>query len=409
MNANMSLFCGKLALGLLLSLSASTGFSAEKQCAAHYIQLFATSVPAKANKMQTTLSQAGFKALITPFNHNGKALYRVRTGPYSSKSLAVTTQQRMKTALQGNANAQNSIIVTGTTVCNAVFSTSQPQNDIQDVAQCYHVKGTQSYEGSQSGYVSAIQFTERQGKINGYYFYRPEGRDGAYGSIRGTRVNNQITGQLSYFVEGDTGTDNINYQLGNNTLIDGNERYNKVSCSSVKELIDVAKDVSQDSRGGEQDSTTSSNRTSTRFRDYKAPAAYNGKHHALVMNEFGRMFRTRLRDALNNSKPSFAGQYIVTGWGCGSSCYTGAVINAKTGVATPFPVTLSSVFPLKPEFKNEDGQEHIYRLDSRLMIFAGHLGGAAGSDGSDSIEFYEFKDDKFIFIEARPYGRSSAY
>jgi hypothetical protein len=39
-----------------------------------------------------------------------------------------------------------------------------------------------------------------------------------------------------------------------------------------------------------------------------------------------------------------------------------------------------------------------------LMIFAGNLDGAAQGDGNDTVEFYEFKDDKFIFIKSMPYG-----
>lgn len=43
------------------------------------------------------------------------------------------------------------------------------------------------------------------------------------------------------------------------------------------------------------------------------------------------MFRTRLKWAVDNQKPNFAGHYILTTWGCGTSCIMGAVINSKTG------------------------------------------------------------------------------
>jgi hypothetical protein len=68
---------------------------------------------------------------------------------------------------------------------------------------------------------------------------------------------------------------------------------------------------------------------------------------------------------------------------------------------------MASVFPLKREFSNEDGQEHIYKLNSRLMIVAGNLG-SDNSDGSDTVEFYEFKNGAFKFLESRPYGRSTS-
>ena len=146
-----------------------------------------------------------------------------------------------------------------------------------------------------------------------------------------------------------------------------------------------------------------------RFANFKAPAMYTGKNHPLVMDEFSRLFKTRLDNAINTQKPSFAGQYLVTGWGCGSSgCNTGAVIDAKTGIVTPFPTSLSSVYPLKPMFADEDGQEQRYTLNSRLMIFAGNLE-SDNSPGLDMIESYEFKNGKFVFLDAQAYGRAKPY
>jgi hypothetical protein len=146
------------------------------------------------------------------------------------------------------------------------------------------------------------------------------------------------------------------------------------------------------------------------YKDYKVYKIYKGKNHSLRMDYFGKMYKTRLRYAIKHGKPNFAGKYIVTGWGCGTSgCNTGAVINAKTGKATPWPIELSSVYPLKPEFEQEDGQEHLYKLNSRLMIFAGNLNGAAAGSGDDSVEFYEFKNGKFIFLKSKSYGKQGRY
>ncbi len=41
-------------------------------------------------------------------------------------------------------------------------------------------------------------------------------------------------------------------------------------------------------------------------------------------------FRTRLREALAGGV-NFAGHFILTGWGCGTGCTNGAVIDARTG------------------------------------------------------------------------------
>jgi hypothetical protein len=142
------------------------------------------------------------------------------------------------------------------------------------------------------------------------------------------------------------------------------------------------------------------------FADHSIDQIYTGKNHPLIMDSFGKEYRTRLRNAIAYEKPSFAGHYIVTRWSCGTGgCNTGAIIDAITGQAYPFPVAISSVYPLKPEFENENGQEHIYKMNSRLMIFAGNIYGSAQGDGNDTVEFYEFKDGKFIFIKSIPYGK----
>jgi hypothetical protein len=145
------------------------------------------------------------------------------------------------------------------------------------------------------------------------------------------------------------------------------------------------------------------------FKDYATSEAYRGANHPLVVDSaFATNFRTRLSDTIKNGKPDFAGRYIVARWGCGSGgCNTGAIIDSITGRAVPFPVGLSSVAPLKPQFEKEDGQELLFRLNSRLMIFAGNLDGAAKGDGSDTIEFYEFDDGKFRLLKSMNYGRQA--
>lgn len=143
--------------------------------------------------------------------------------------------------------------------------------------------------------------------------------------------------------------------------------------------------------------------TTPKFTDYQVSGVYQGNNHKLVLDDFGKNYKTRLQSAIERDKPSFAGHYIVTGWGCGSGgCNTGAVIDAITGQAYPLPVALSAVYPLKPEFANEVGEEHIYKLNSRLMIFAGNIDGV----GEDVIQFYEFKNDKFILLKSEPYNKA---
>ena len=143
------------------------------------------------------------------------------------------------------------------------------------------------------------------------------------------------------------------------------------------------------------------------FKDYPAEAPYTGRNHPLVMDdEFSRSYRTRLRDAIANGKPEFAGRYIVARWGCGSGgCNVGAVIDASTGRAIPMPGAVMSVYPLKPEFEKEDGQELIYRLSSRLLVQAGVMD---RENGRDVVEFHELRNGEFHLLKTVPYGRAKS-
>ncbi len=154
-------------------------------------------------------------------------------------------------------------------------------------------------------------------------------------------------------------------------------------------------------------SITALGQRTPQFKDYPVKKIYSGKNASLILDSFGKQYRTRLTEAIQNGKPGFAGRYIVTGWGCGTGgCNTGAIIDAITGRAYPFPVSLSSVTVEDANGEYQDYQEQIYKLDSRLMIFAGNLEGSEHTDGDDMIEFYEFRNGKFIFIKSMPYGKS---
>ncbi len=69
-----------------------------------------------------------------------------------------------------------------------------------------------------------------------------------------------------------------------------------------------------------------------RTEDYPAPPVYRGKPAKLSLDsELARAFRTRLTTALSQ-EPVYAGEYVLTGWGCGSSgCYNQVLVNRRTG------------------------------------------------------------------------------
>lgn len=80
-----------------------------------------------------------------------------------------------------------------------------------------------------------------------------------------------------------------------------------------------------------------------------------------------RLFRTSLRDAAKDGI-NFAGHFVLTTWGCGSSCTVGAIIDGKTGEVF-FPKQLEGFW-----WQFWDGDERKpfgFQKDSRLLMFLG--------------------------------------
>ena len=109
------------------------------------------------------------------------------------------------------------------------------------------------------------------------------------------------------------------------------------------------------------------------FKDYPVTEVYTGKNHPLVLDEFGKSYRTRLREAIRNNKPDFAGHYIVVKWTIGPLVVynAGAVIDAKTGRAYSFPVATGSAFSEK---EVDYFQDHLYKKRENQCSEQGILG-----------------------------------
>ncbi len=129
------------------------------------------------------------------------------------------------------------------------------------------------------------------------------------------------------------------------------------------------------------------------FKDFPAPETYRGRNAPLVLTRDDRMFRTRLRDAAKQ-KPNFAGHYIVTTWGCGTSCLVGAVIDAKTGKVHWWDFTLCCWEDVDENFKPFE-----FRLDSKLIVFSG---ARSEKDGDNGAHFYKFERGRFVHLHSVP-------
>jgi len=109
-------------------------------------------------------------------------------------------------------------------------------------------------------------------------------------------------------------------------------------------------------------------------------------------------FRTRLRDALEEGV-NFAGHFILTGWGCGTGCTNGAVIDARNG-RVYFPDELAGV----GGYDEPDGKTFTFQKNSRLLIICG----TPGPDREDvparkhGTYYYEWRSNRFRLIKFVP-------
>jgi hypothetical protein len=119
------------------------------------------------------------------------------------------------------------------------------------------------------------------------------------------------------------------------------------------------------------------------FAAYPAPLAHHGKNaEPDLSTQEARSFRTRLREAAKE-RPNFAGRYILTTWGCGTSCDMGAVIDAQSGRVTFLPATVCCW-----SMAVDDGFRPVEaRLTSRLIVLSGLLD-EKGEMGSHFFVFY---------------------
>ena len=91
--------------------------------------------------------------------------------------------------------------------------------------------------------------------------------------------------------------------------------------------------------------------------------------------EFGKGYRTIIRQSFDYGITNFAGKYILNYWGCGSPCALGVIINVESGKIVELPVSSAG---------------YKYEINSRMLIV----------NPPDSIDFYynSFQYEPSIYI-----------
>lgn len=126
------------------------------------------------------------------------------------------------------------------------------------------------------------------------------------------------------------------------------------------------------------------------FSAYAVDNAYVGNPANVVLaTEAERMYRTRLREA-SHSPPNFAGDYVLTTWGCGSSCVTGAVVSRKTGKVVWLPGSVCCWYG--------DDEQLAFHLNSRLLVASGVM----NEESAYGAHYYEFTGTEFKHLLTVP-------
>jgi len=136
-----------------------------------------------------------------------------------------------------------------------------------------------------------------------------------------------------------------------------------------------------------------------RFQDYPASGIFSGKPAPpKLVRPADRLFRTQIRNGAAKG-PNFADHYSIVEWGCGSSCVSIVIVDAKSGevYAAPFR-TLGYGSVLKYADVSEENYYPLeYKLNSRLLIVRG-----CPEERNCASYFYEWTGSMFKLLDKKP-------
>lgn len=114
-------------------------------------------------------------------------------------------------------------------------------------------------------------------------------------------------------------------------------------------------------------------------------------------NPDARTFKTRLSEALKGGV-NFAGHYIVTGWGCGTGCTNGAIIEARTGDVI-WPDQFMNIDATYGDGYSDEQLE--FKKNSRLLIIHGRPGtrNESAKTPPSGDYYYEWKNNRFRLLK----------
>jgi len=135
------------------------------------------------------------------------------------------------------------------------------------------------------------------------------------------------------------------------------------------------------------------------FEKYAVDEIYSGKvAMPILSDEKAMMFRTRLCRT-TEEKVNFAGEYVLSTWGCGAGCVDGAVVSHKTGQIIFLPtVTLPVWEPFFYGFSYAEKNNMRFTPHSRLLIIVGAL----HESEEPKVHYYEYTKHHFVHVKSEP-------
>ena len=135
-----------------------------------------------------------------------------------------------------------------------------------------------------------------------------------------------------------------------------------------------------------------------RFEDFPAQSVTIKRPvNPRLLSDEAKMYRTRIREGAKES-PSFAGNIIVTGWGCGTNCGQSAFIDAESGHVWVAPFIETSPFDSQYLF-DEIGT--YYCLASKLYVIVGSI----NDSDVEGIYYYRWTGKNLELLKTVELGR----
>ena len=100
-----------------------------------------------------------------------------------------------------------------------------------------------------------------------------------------------------------------------------------------------------------------------------------------------REYRTRIAEA-SREEVNFSGHYVLSSFGCGSSCVMSFALDKKSGKVSWLPFTVCCADSVAT-----DAMPLSFRKDSRLLVVTG----SRNEDGK-GVYYYEFKRGEFVLV-----------